>query len=141
MIDGLYSILDKEILNLIKFKTCRLTTIPVDLDSVKVKNTRPLTTLQVIEGSGIGKIEDNFTSANPLAALSYTTNGSPGRPGKDPPPEASPTFPDISRHFPTFPDMVPDISRLFPTFPDISRRFPTCRGMSGYVGDASDNCL
>ena len=40
-----------------------------------------------------------------------------------PPPRAEPTFPDISRRFPTH----------FPTFPDISRHFPavgTCREMS-----------
>ena len=31
--------------------------------------------LQVFQGSGIGKMEDNLTSADPL---SYTTNGSRG---------------------------------------------------------------
>ena len=35
-------------------------------------------TLQVFKGSGIGKMEDNLTSADPL---SYSTNGSEVDPG------------------------------------------------------------
>ena len=37
---------------------------------------------------------------------------------------------DISRHFPTFPDISRQGSRHFPTFPDISRRVRGCRKMS-----------
>jgi hypothetical protein len=46
---------------------------------------------------------------------------------RGPPPEASPTFPDISRLFPTWFPIFPDVSLKFP---DVSRRVGGCRDMS-----------
>ena len=50
-------------------------------------------------------------------------------------------YPDISRHFPTFPayfPTFPDISRHFPTFPALMyniTELPSWKGKKGFLGE------